>query len=399
MVKIMKTRFIHLFVITLSIYALAGCGNVSLPTAPANTTTTEIQAQVQSGHMLLGLYQFKIDPENETLSFVPLRQGEIHMNIVVFMQPPVGFSFGIEDIVDVQTGLIVVDLFIKHPFPDADFATVFDVSGIIISRGSENYPYSTTMKFAGPADVRLINPDGFTRWWNPEEFPPNSQAIFGYVDGIMGIPNSEGEFDATLNPYKYFATGMTDPIAGREAIDTAMRGALVPGTKSVRRYELAFDPAFLYFNYAIDANWELPDMSGPDIEIPDDFPVSANRPEPYWVEIDSMDNTLTYNSSTGMSGGFLGLNIKVYDWYEADKDITCAYSQGTELMGSCNPMPSETGDGWAIYNLFLNPDQITSADDFMIWVGAEAMVFDFQGFIPFEIQGIYIQEWISVQEE
>ena len=396
----MRTRFIHLIFIIFGISVFVGCSGVGIPTAPSDQPDSISHGSAtKSGHILLGLYRFMIDPENETLTYVPLRAGEMHMNIVAFMQPPVGINFGIEDVVDVQPGLITVDLFIKHPFEDADFATVFDVCGIVITRGSLDYPYSDTAKFAGEGDVRLLNPDGYSRWWNPSEFPPNTQAIFGYKDGILGIPYSVGEYDATLNPYKYFATGMTDPTAGREAIDTGMRGALVPGTKSIRRYEIAFDPALLYFNYAIDANWELPDMSDPDIVIPDDFPFSANRPEPYWIELENIDNNLSYNTSTGEGSGFLGLSVKVFDWYGADTDMTCAYSQGTELEGSCNPMPYETGDGWATYGLFLNVSTLTSADDFMIWVGAECPEYGYQDFVPYEIQGMYIQQWVSVTEE
>ncbi|MCX6645770.1 MAG: hypothetical protein NTY09_05365 [bacterium] len=399
----MNTRSTQLLILALTIFAFTGCGGNSLPTAPpSGQIDSTLQSQTsQSGHLLLGLYRFKIDPDNpdNPISYVPLREGEMHLNIISFMQPPVGMNFGIEDVVDVQPGLITVDLFVKHPFLGADVTTVFDVCGIIISRGSNNYPYSDTAKFASDADVRLMNPDGFMRWWNPTEFPPNTQAIFGYRDGILGIPNSVGQYDATLNPYKYFATGMTDPTAGREAIDAAMRGALLPGTKSVRRYEIAFDPSALYFNYAIDANWEAPDMSDPDIVIPDDFPVSANRPEPYWIEIESMDNTLTYNTATQEASGSLGLTIVVYDWFGANDDLTCAYSQGNELLGTCNPMPFETGDGYAKFGLILGISEITSADDFMIWVGGECKTYNYQGFVPYEIQGMYIQQWVTVLEE
>jgi hypothetical protein len=394
----MKSRLFLLSVILAVINGLLGCGGTDSPISP-DAKLPEIQLS-QSGHMLLGLYQFKIDPETKTLSFAQQRLCEMHLNITAFMEPPFGVNFGIEDIVDFQPGLIVADLFIRHPFDGVDAATVFDVCGTIITRGSNDYPYSETMKFAGDADVRLLNPDGYIRWWNPTEFPFNpDKVLYGYKDGFMGIPDSEGHFDSTINPYKYFATGMTDPIAGHEAIDPSLRGALIPGTKSVRRYEIAYDPGSLYFNYAIDANWDAPDMSDPEIVIPDDFPMSANRPEPYWLEIQDMTNSLSYSTVTGEASGTLSFNIKIWDWFDANHDLACAYSQDGELLPLCSIVPIDSGDGWAVYPMFLTPNAITSTDDIMVWIVGQAFVFDYQGFLPSEIQAMYIRQWVTVADQ
>ena len=394
----MKHRFILLFTALIAFSILAGCGNTNPPTMPGEATNKT--QSLKSGHNLLGLYQFMIDEENETLNFVPLRACELHLNIVTFMEPPAGENFGIDQVFDFEPGKITVDLFIKHPFPDLDLVTVFDVSGIIISHGSMDFPYSETLKFPGGDDVQLLNPDGYIRWWNPVEFPENpTMPAFGYVDGMMGVPDSAGQFDATMNGYKYFATGLTDPAADLSAIDTSMRGALVPGTTSVRRYELGYTPGNFVFNYAIDANWDMPDTSDEVIDIPGDFPISANRPEPYRLEIKNVYNDLSYSITAGMAEGILGMDVWVYAWHDAEESMACAYSQGDELSGMCNPEPIEVGDGYAVYPLLLFPANLQSTDDFMIWVGAEAMVYGYQDFVPGEIQGFYVQDWVSVAEQ
>ena len=56
---------------------------------------------------------------------------------------------------------------------------------------------------AGDGDMRLLNPDGYSRWWNPAEFP-NNGTIFGYNDGLLGAPDSYADYNNTLNGYKYF---------------------------------------------------------------------------------------------------------------------------------------------------------------------------------------------------
>ena len=72
-----------------------------------------------------------------------------------------------------------------------------------------------------------------------------------------------------------------------DALDTADRADFRAGSTNTRRYTIDFGPDgtnWLIFNYAIDACWGLIpgfDPGGAPPVAPDDFPMTANCPEPY----------------------------------------------------------------------------------------------------------------------
>ncbi len=399
----MHSRLVPLL-LALSIFLLivsAGCGNTNSPVTPSSDLTSVRTTSVSgSNHSLLGMWQFYIDPVNETLDFVPLRTCDIHMNGIAFMEPPAGETLAVDQIVDFQSDEITVDLKITHPVAGAKFATAFDVCGILIGRGSSYFPTSMTLYWAGDEEIRLLNADGYTRWWNPHEFPENtSKPHQGYIDGMLGTKHIEAEFDATLNGYKYFATSLTDPEATMADLDPASRGVFEAGTSCTRRYQIYFPPSGLVFNYAVDASWAPADVS-PPVNIPEDFPMSANRPEAYRYEIQNMENTLIYHSGTGYGDGYLNLSVYIYDWFEPEDNRVCVYAQDDILMGYCNPMPSDYGDDWAVFDFsYIVPMMMDSSDDVMLWIGVECGTADYQGALPFELQGMYWQEYVTVDED
>jgi len=388
------TILVAIAVFTFSV--IAGCSGGNLPTTPANH---EISSGPTGGsHTSLGLWQFTIDPVNESIDVVPLRSEQLHMNGLAFMEPPVGTSLAIDQIVEMTANEVTVDIRISHPYPGMDFACAFDVCGILISHGSVLFPLTDDLLFPDEGDVQLLNPDGYTRWWNPVEFPPNPTVRHqGYVDGLLGRPNSVAGFDATLNGYKYFSSDLADPESPLTELDPLLRGAFVPGTSCVRRYQIGFSPGSLVFNYAVDASWARPDNLD-DPVIPDDFPYSANRPEPYRIEIQNLNNTLTYDPDSGMADGNATMQVYVYDWHNAGKNMVCAFAQNDEVMGMCNPEPSEVGDGYAVYDVELMPMMMDSADDIDLWYSVECDVYDYQGFLPFKLQGVYFRDTITVEE-
>ncbi len=396
----MRTGFSLSVFIPLLLTALISmsCAGTELPTIPS--ATDNISNTSGNTHTCLGLWQFRIDPDNDTVEFMPLRVEQIHMNGLAYMEPPAGVSLAIDQVVDITPGEVTVDIAISHPYPGMNFAAAFDVCGILITHGSMYFPYSEDLLFPDEGDLRLLNPDGYIRWWNPVEFPPNaSRPQFGYIDGLLGKRHDEFNFTATLNGYKYFASDLDDPEKPLSELDTSMRGALLPGTTSIRRYQIAFTPGNLVFNYAVDANWAPAESSGPPIVIPDDFPFSANRPEPYRLELKNIENTLAWNTSAAMAEGALALSVYVYDWHDAGDDMVCAFPQNDELMGMCNPTPVEVGDGYSVYKFRLIPMMMDSADDIRIWFGGECKETGYQDILPFEFQGMYIQEWFEVEEK
>ncbi len=378
--------------------AFTGCGNPGTPSLP-DTPGTQITNNTSQTHTCLGLWQFHIDPATESIDYIPLRTSEIHMNGLAFMEPPVGVALAIDQIVDFSSSVVTVDIKITHPYAGMDFATAFDVSGILISHGSLLFPFSDSLYFPGEDNVRLLNPDGFTRWWNPVEFPENAaKPHMGYIDGLLGKEHSEVDFNAILNGYKYFASDLSDPEASLSELDKSMRGAFIPGTSCTRRYQIGFTPGSLVFNYAVDANW-APADGGPPIVIPDDFPFSANRPEAYRIELQNVNNTLTWDPDLEIAEGAVAMSVYVYDWHNAGENMCCAFAQDDKLMGFCVPEPVDYGDGWAVFNMDMFPMMMDSGDDILAWFGIECEEYDYQGALPFEIQGVYFQEWFTVEEK
>jgi hypothetical protein len=269
----------------------------------------------------------------------------------------------------------------------------------LIGHGSFYYPFSDKLFFAGPGDVHLLNPDGYTRWWNPVEFPANVvNPSGGYIDGLLGKPHSVADFDATLNGYKYFASDLTSPDADLSELSFNMRGAFVPGTSCVRRYVIGFTPANLVFNYAVDADWAPPTGTKP-FDIPDDFPPSANRPEAYRVELHNIQNSLAYDTDTGTGSGILSMSVWVYDWFEAGSNTVCAYPMGDALMGGCNPFPAGGDENYSVFKADLWPLSMTSADDVLVWIEAECEEKGYQGAVPDKRQAAYIQFVAEIAEQ
>ena len=84
-------------------------------------------------------------------------------------------------------GKLTVDVGLTHPFPGLDQFTGHDVRGVFIAPGDTVSNYDTAITYTSSTDnqPKLLNPDGYTRWWNPVEFgvfPP----IFSYTPGALG---------------------------------------------------------------------------------------------------------------------------------------------------------------------------------------------------------------------
>ncbi len=394
----MNTKWVAIIILKLSVIVMliSGCGTSQSPISP--DLSDQVTARNTHSRSLLGLWQFTIDPENETVSCALLRSCEIHMNALAFMEPPAGAMLAIDQVVDFSPGEITVDIALTHPYGGLNFATAFDVTGILISHGSLSFPFVEAMKFAGEYDVRLLNPDGFTRWWNPEEFPSNpDKPQSGYIDGLLGTPDSIGEFTSTLNGYKYFASDLLDPEADLSVLDVDMRGAFIPGTTCIRRYQIGFTPGSLVFNYAVDASWAPPTVM-PPVNIPGDFPSSANRPEAYRIEVHNLSNGFLYDVDAGMLTGQATMSVYVFDWFKAGESKVCCYAQNDELMGMCTPWPSGGDSSYSYYNLDLWPGTMDSGGDVELWFGIECDVYGYGGALPMDLQGVYFRDSIFIPE-
>jgi len=331
---------------------------------------------IQGSHALWGLYQFSIDPDANDLEIVPLRAATLHLNALKFLEPN-----GQYGLVQLDGGLAwnpdktVLDLDLKviHPFSGLDKFSGFDVRGIVIPKATLSGFSDPDLITSSMTDMRLLNPDGYTRWWNPTEFPGNT--IFSYVDGALGQDDAVWDFESTLNGYKYFsnALGLNDEVYLQDQLD---RGVFRAGTEVTRHYTLAIPtfPSSLIFNYAIDASWEKPANDPP--MIPDDFPITANMPEPYAVISNELFNSIYYDENIPEQGGMLQLEIHVYDWQGATPSPTGTVAgvfgewpglfdlTEADFIGDQGP--------YAAYSMTLTPldGVLSSTDDieYLIWV-------------------------------
>jgi len=333
---------IRMLVLLLVIALIAGCSSsgISDVTAPFETGK---EATVGNSHQLWGYFQFIADPVAGTLDVVPLRDTAMHLNALVFLEPPPLVNLTLEslkftgDIIDADIGL-------RHPFLGLTEFTGFDVCGIFISNGSITGFSDSKLRMAGDGDTRLLNPDGYSRWWNPAEFPIGN-TMFSYKDGLLGAPDSYADYNCTLNAYKYFCddlTSLNDPLT---KVSQAHRGMFSAGQKNIRHYTIKLGTAGLIFNYAVDAGWKFPMGSAP-WSAPDDFPHDANRSEAWRVSVGEVENILWNDGSD--KGGDLKLQIDVYDWFNGDKNTVRVESPGNFPMTETTTALGG-GEGYATY--------------------------------------------------
>jgi len=313
-------RSTHIPVLVLLIISLVSLGCQDGPVVPTDQAGQEIAGHSTDFygpvHQCLGYYRLVFDTRSYTIEAIPIRAAGIHLNVVGILNSTMGVGVvGVPAEHDPPTGLFVFDITLTHPFATKKQLTGFDVKGILLTPGT--MPVDT-VTLAGAGETRLENADGYTRWWNPTEF--TAPGIFGYTSGILANADA-WELTATVNPYKYFADCLSTNASMQEVYFAEMdadtgRGVFAAGENNTRRYRIRFPMApgpQITYGYAVDASWAIPSPNPPS-EIPDDFPIEANQPEPYYVLAQPTANTLYYDTETGNGGGVLKLQINIHDW-------------------------------------------------------------------------------------
>jgi len=317
---------------------VAGCQNGSnqgpiTPDSPGSVVTgltgatgTQGQSAKTNSHAAWGLWDIRIDPETLEVEIVPLRGLEWHANVVEFMQPPHPISnLGIvvdEGASDVPNGLFAVDVTLRHPFPTLHQFRGFDVRGVFLADGSYSSEHDPAATFADPDpganEARLLNADGYVRWFNPKEFTLGGVSILEYIPAKLGTTSM---VSASLNPYKYFSddflSSSTKELPLQEVdINFMNRGTFSPTSNVTRRYIIQFEmsgatPNFK-FTYVVDASYAEPDEGDPGYPI-ESFPPDANMQEAY--KIACRDNGGTaYFEDPGNFGGNLRFELEIFDW-------------------------------------------------------------------------------------
>jgi hypothetical protein len=336
-------------VIAAMLLFIAGCsgGIATSPVAVAG-------ANIDVSHSLWGLWQGIIDPGAKAVEIVQLRTPEFHLNALPFLEPPALVNLTIETL-QFNGNIIEADIGLRHPFLGLTEFTGFDVCGIFITSGTMSGFADSDIIMPGPGDTRILNPDGYSRWWNPAEFPVNLGTINSYNDGLLGTPDESANFNCTINGYKYFSDDLAanDPVAN--AIP-ANRGMFSAGMKNVRHYTLDMADG-LVFNYAVDASWQYP-QGNPPYEAPGDFGPGANRSEAWNIDVEISNSTL-WNDGID-NGGFIGMTIDVYDHFNSELNVVSIESPGN-IPFSQSTEPVSTSDYYSTFEIIT--DDCTPAED------------------------------------
>jgi hypothetical protein len=171
-------------------------------------------------------------------------------------------------------GTINLDVRITHPFDDHPEYTGFDVKGIVMFNGSYVLPWyhyyyhpladQVRLSWSEAGDPEVLNPDGFTGRWCPSWDSGSSLPIFNYWPGKY----SNGTPTADINAYLSF---YTDEERHMFRCNSSIQ----------RTYHIFLPTGPVVAGYAVEACWEPPIVT-PVTDPANDFPYSANQPEPYF---------------------------------------------------------------------------------------------------------------------
>lgn len=320
----MNRAFLLNFAIIALSLILSACSGGDSPVSPESCTEKKAKNHISSGHTLLwGFYDVFINVKTGEATAVPNRTVMIRANMNNLMEASGTKNLKLENL-DLSKynseGRLSLDVGLQHPFPGLYKYTGFDVWGIFMHNGSGTLSYDgLTYPIAG-TDAILENADGYTRWFNMLEF--TAPKIIGYTPGKAGTPGFGPT--ANLNGYRIFADGLGKNDDIFEYLNNQNyygRLHFKPGSVNYRRYNLLFPMVGgspeLKFQYAVHASWE-PSDPVPPINIPKDFPISANVAEAFAIKCEVTE--VPWFSSPSNWGGKLQIHATIYDWQGMEVD-------------------------------------------------------------------------------
>jgi hypothetical protein len=275
----------NIILLMLLIAVITGCARDPV-VPPANSGEQPVlnaNTDVWEGpYRLWGEWDLLINDIHERVDVVPRRQGRFHLNALKFLESYCTNCLKITGLKNNGDGTIDLTVQLTHPFPGMPQYTGFDVKGIIMFQGSHEFPdnlkklplypqnWRASWRLLG--DPELLNPDGYTYRWSPWYDSGSDMPIFKYWEGKF----SSGTPTANINGYLDF---YSDPNRHMFECD-----------KSVSRtYHISLPTGPVTVGYAVEACWEPPTVT-PVTNPAEDFPFSANQPEPYHFNIVFNDN-------------------------------------------------------------------------------------------------------------
>jgi hypothetical protein len=348
---------------------LIGCssgGNNTFPVVPdgdnsipeISGTSDAYNASEGNSHYLLAYGLICVDVENPCgpkIEIIPVREGEIHLNILKFLEgAPCYGCFTIAGFEFPQPGILNVDIRVDHPFGNLLYS-VFDVRGIIMFQGSHEFPVAgKSISDQALGDGALLNADGYTALYNGSTITAPVGDLQKYYAGKLStptIPNSD------INGYKYF---ITDDLANN-------RNAFFAGSTDTQTFSLKLPTGPFVLGYAVDANWWTP-ISEPVDDPLIDFGINANCPEPWKIVVteEPIGQGLTDQ------GGQTKLLIDVYDWQGKETHFDPTVECPNLFNGS---LPAAwVGDeiDYSSYEITLTNSKLAAVGNYYCLVAVEA---------------------------
>jgi len=312
-------RYLLFFI--LGIVGFIGCSGAN-PVAPGQLSETltgntgyqnQLDAVPADNRHIRGFWLITISDNGESFDIVSARNVAIHLNALKFLeQAPCTDCLGISDISPIPPDKLSVGITIKHPFPGMPNLTGFDVRGILVTGSDYTFPASGKSIAFGDDYPRMLDPDGYTSLYNPVEFPPSlpGPAVLKYISGKLA---HEGDFTATLNPFRAYAKDATRRIFESGASENQEITIISPDVGS----------GALEFGYAVDVSWEK--APGPVVDPAVDFPITANCPEAYRVDI-QVGNCVPLSA-----GGSTPVTVEVYD-HQGIETIQSVFVEAPDLF-------------------------------------------------------------------
>jgi len=356
---------------------LTGCSGGSSVTTPDITGPTGNSVNNGGGTGLLGYYTVYIDVENQVVEAVPNRDVMYAVNVNHFLNlNPMTLSFNFNSTTVGPFGEYIdvdLDVTIGHPIPGATKFNGYDVRGVMIGDGSGIMAGNPEIKYPILGiDQYLMNADGYTRWWNKQEF--FVEGLFGYTPGLYGSKNLVGT--ATMNGYKYFADGLAADEDAWSFLQ-ANPGVFSSGSTNTRNYVIRFplpSPGIQY-DYAILADW-----SG---GAPEDHPSPATEAVVYSTTV---HEGLTYSLTAGGSGDLvfdLGLLSFGDEMVPSGVMVEASVLSEPYYWDLSMTEPIEIGDNYAVWRFQETADNILTTTGNEMILGVEYGAYDYSN--PFDI--------------
>jgi hypothetical protein len=353
--------------------ACAGNGQAIAPGLSPDRDTS-----IGSARTLWGLYDVAIDPDTLAITVLPARTAQYMLDVNTFMNMnPASLTLNIIDASQLMTeGLLTVNVNLTHPLPTKPKLAGLDVHCAFMTDSTATLTYDDTLAYAVEGyNPVLLNPDGWTRWYNAQEF--TGSGAFGFVPGNLGTMTNPM---ATLNPYKLYADGLapTADAAGWLAANKASRALFTAGTTNTREFQLKFPvfggKPFIKFQYAVITSWKTPTSEDPG---PEDFPPEANCAEASALRIDTAESTMYWTPTE--EGGDLVLNVDIFDWQGGDniqgqvsKIVVESSVLSAPYVATSPSMIQTAGSAFATWSATIPATVLENNDPVDVWVIVES---------------------------